>query len=144
MINFEWDDSLKDPPAPPEISIKIKIIKRESYTVTAYGYLNQDGEFIEHLEDAPAYFCFVGYERWYFNGKIHRVNGPAVIRDYGREEWYQNDLRHRVGGPAIVDPDGTEIWCQNGLYHRLDGPALMRSDGTKEWWINGVHREDLE
>jgi len=36
-----------------------------------------------HREDGPAYIAYgeeFGYiEKWYFNGSLHRLNGPACI-----------------------------------------------------------------
>ena len=32
-----------------------------------------------------------GDQCWYQNGKLHRDNGPAIVRPDGREEWYQNN-----------------------------------------------------
>jgi hypothetical protein len=56
-----------------------------------------------------------GTECWYIDGKLHRADGPAVIRIDGTKEWYQNDKPHREDGPAV------------------EGPGDHR-----EWWINGV------
>ena len=41
------------------------------------------------------------------NGKLHRLNGPAIIwynkdGDIGIEEYYKNDQLHREDGPAII------------------------------------------
>jgi len=55
-----------------------------------------------------------GTKRWYFNGKLHRENGPAV-------EWSNGDR---------------EDWYLNGKLHREDGPAVEYADGHKRWFIN--------
>ena len=53
-----------------------------------------------------------GDERWYVDGKLHRLDGPAIQRD---------------GGAAN---GGDEGWYVNGTLHRLDGPALQSGGGT--------------
>jgi len=79
---------------------------------------------------------------------FHREDGPAVIYDGGRQKrWYRYGKLHRVDGPAIITSDLVEEWYIDGKRHRLDGPAVEwlngRESGRKEWWINGfVHRED--
>ena len=76
---------------------------------------------------------------YYQNGKLHRLDGPAIEYFDGSEEYYQNGELHRLDGPAVEWSDGTKKWCQNGELHRLDGPAIIYSDGTKCWYINGQH-----
>ena len=57
---------------------------------------------------------------YYLDGKLHRNDGPAVIRkDY--ESWYKNDQLHRE-----------------------DGPAVEYTNGTKEWWLNGKPLSEKE
>ncbi len=38
----------------------------------------------------------------------------------------------RIEGPAVVWNDGSKYWCQNGEYHREDGPAVEYADG--QYW----------
>jgi hypothetical protein len=77
-----------------------------------------------------------GTKRWFNeNGKLHRLDGPAVESANGSKEWYQNGERHRLDGPAYEYADGDKFWYQNGELHRLDGPAVEPSDGDKEWWV---------
>lgn len=52
-------------------------------------------------------------------------------------EWFFNGKRHRLDGPAIEHPDGAKWWYVNGGLHRLDGPAIKYSDGQKAWYIDG-------
>jgi hypothetical protein len=83
-----------------------------------------------------------GIKRYYYCGKLHCINGPAVIGpDY--TEWYQNDQLHRVGnGPSIEYANGDKQWYQNGKRHRLDGPAI-ESSFYNEWYQNDkLHRID--
>ena len=54
-------------------------------------------------------------------------------------EWRNADGKlHRVDGPAVEWADGhTEYWI-NGVRHRKDGPAIEWPAGGKEYWIDGV------
>jgi len=53
-----------------------------------------------------------------------------------RTEWYQNGKLHRLDKPAIEHSDGSKFWFQNGQRHRVDGPAYEWSNGATEYWIN--------
>jgi len=55
-----------------------------------------------------------GDKYWYFNGEIHREDGPAVERSNGDKEWYKNGVRHREDGPAIEYANGSKEWYKNG------------------------------
>ena len=55
-----------------------------------------------------------GTKYWYFNGKLHREDGPASIRADGSMAWYLNDQLHRINGPAIERADGIKFWYLNG------------------------------
>lgn len=97
---------------------------------------------------------------YYYNGKLHRTDGPAVERfDGKRKEWYLNGKLHREDGPAIVGFihdiwyfDGVRVIYNeklnennyiNNYFHREDGPAITYKNGYKEYWQHGnLHRED--
>ena len=53
----------------------------------------------------------VGAERWYCDGKLHRVDGPAVVWKYGATGWYQHGKLHRLDGPAVELSNGGTHWC---------------------------------
>lgn len=53
-----------------------------------------------------------------------------------RIEYYYNGRLHRANGPAIEYKNGDKIWYRNGKIHRDKGPAKEFADGKKEWWIN--------
>ena len=59
--------------------------------------------------------------RWFFNGVLHREDGPAV-------EW----------------TNGNKAWYLNGNLHREDGAAVEYADGYKEWWVNGKQLTEAE
>jgi hypothetical protein len=59
------------------------------------------------------------------------------IDNDGTKFWYFNGKLHREDGPAIEDANGDKCWYINGQLHRKDGPAVEYEDGYKAWWING-------
>ena len=74
------------------------------------------------------------------NGKLHKLNRPAVIYPNGTEFWYRDGdgERHRDNDlPAVILADDTEIWYQNEKLHREDEPAVIHSDGIEEWYQDG-------
>ena len=54
-------------------------------------------------------------QAWKFNGKLHRVDGPAVVHTDGYEEWWLDGKRHRANGPAVTWPNGDQEWFVNGV-----------------------------
>ena len=78
-----------------------------------------------------------GDKRWYQNGKLHRLDGPAIEYANGDYKvWYRNDNYHRLDGPAIEYANGDKYWCRNGKLHRDDGPAIEYANGIKRWYID--------
>lgn len=113
---------------------------------------------LPHRDDGPAIIVYgnkkeENIEIWYQYGKLHRLNGPAVI-DPKQLKWYKNDKLHRIDSPAhifveIYDEEKhkddykiikTEIicnvkyaifgeqWYQNDKLHRIGGPAKISSN----------------
>jgi hypothetical protein len=79
-----------------------------------------------------------GTKRWYNDNRLrHREDGPAVQYKSGTNFWYINGKLHRINGPA-VDDIHYKKWFVNGKLHRLDGPAIDYIGGYKEWYINGI------
>jgi hypothetical protein len=70
--------------------------------------------------------------------ELYGHNVPYVIVDeYGDKRWYLNGEIYRVDGPAIELTDGTKYWSLHNRLHRVDGPAVEYSDGDKYWYLNG-------
>lgn len=102
-----------------------------------------------------------GIQKYYKNGKLHRIRGPAsmypklrstvtlsprgtYLYDTGEiMEWYTNGLLHRDDGPAYID-DIFEKYYKNGKLHRIDGPAVInKKTGECEWHYEGrLHRNE--
>lgn len=58
--------------------------------------------------------------------------------------WFFNGVLHREDGPAIEYESGTKEWFSNGVRHRKDGPAVERTGGYKYWWFYGKHLSKKE
>ena len=80
-----------------------------------------------------------GTKRYYFDGKLHRTDGPAIEWANGDKHWYLHDQRHRTDGPAVEYAGGTKLWYVHGQLHRTDGPAVECANGTKSWWVQGEY-----
>lgn len=78
-----------------------------------------------------------GTKEWRFNGKLHKLNGPAIEHSSGGKYWYKNGQYHRTDGPACEYPDGDKFWFINDQLHRLDGPACEYVNGDNEWYLFG-------
>ena len=50
---------------------------------------------VAHCSDAPAIIWDKGDERWYYHGKLHRLDGPAVI-DYETSKMGNNPIVLRM------------------------------------------------
>ena len=102
-----------------------------------------------------------GTVRWYWKGRLHREDGPAIEWANGTKEWYRNGVQVEpftesmdpdelealatsvIGPQPETDRDGTVHWYWRGQLHREDGPAVEWADGSKVWYRNGqCHRED--
>ena len=79
------------------------------------------------------------YSHEYFlNGKLHRVNGPAIDSTNGHKSWFVYGKLSRNDGPAFIGSDGSKKWYFKGKLHREHGPALILDGGrTMEFWENG-------
>ena len=86
----------------------------------------------------------LGSKRWYFNGELHREDGPAIEWADGSKHWFLNGKRHREGGPAVEDSDGTKHWFLNGKLHSEVGPATEWPDGKREWFLNDKRYNSFE
>ena len=71
------------------------------------------------------------------DGKLHRLDGPAIEYASGNKVWCINNNFHRLDGPAIEWANGSKWWI-DGKRHRLDGPAIEWVDGSKSWYIDGT------
>ena len=45
----------------------------------------------------------VRYIAHYLNGKLHRIDGPALEYSNGTKMWYYEGKQHRINGPAVLE-----------------------------------------
>lgn len=94
----------------------------------------------DSLRDGEVRGKYIG---WTLNGKLHRMDGPAIERKNGDKEWYRDGKLHREDSPAVECANGNKFWLRNGKCHRENGPAVEYYDGPRLWYKNGkCHRED--
>jgi len=103
---------------------------------------NENGKL--HREDGPAVMRASGGQEWWVNGKFHREDGPAVEHADGDKSWWINGELHREDGPAVEHVNGRKDWYQNGKRHCLDGPAVEHANGKKEWYVNNQKLTEQE
>ena len=107
-------------------------------------------------DDQPAIVDNDGSKRYYYLGKVHRINGPAYIvyeleAESGEikkekilkirhEAWFYENKCHRIDGPARSWHDGFKEYYENGKLHRIGGPARS-GHGSEEYYEYGkLHR----
>ena len=78
-----------------------------------------------------------GTATWFYRGKIHRENGPAVEQTDGTKIYYSHGQIHRDDGPAFITGGGDKYWYVNGVRHREDGPAVVTRYEQKSYYLNG-------
>lgn len=67
-----------------------------------------------------------------FEGKYRKIIYPYVTY------WYYDGELHREDGPAIDWSDGSQFWFKHGKLHRLEGPAVISSIHGTGWYIEGI------
>lgn len=79
-----------------------------------HRYTTKDGLFYEDklshipysqlhsINDNPALITKIGNKQWYFEGKIHRESGPAIILSNGNFGFYLNGKGYTF-----------KHWCEN-------------------------------
>lgn len=68
----------------------------------------------------------------------YMVKQPRKEPFNASEMWFFEGRLHREDGPAITNEDFAYYWYHDGLLHRGNNlPAMVRSDGKREWWTNG-------
>ena len=96
-----------------------------------------------HRIDGPAIEYADGSKSYWIQGELHRTDGPAIERADGSKQYFIEGKRHRTDGPAIENANGSKQYWVEGKLHRTDGPAFERADGSKEYWVEGKrHRKD--
>jgi hypothetical protein len=87
-----------------------------------------------------------GVDIVYLNDKdeLHRIYGPALIsKRFNLYKWYKDGKLHRVGGPALQHKD-TFHWYYEDKLHNLEGPAVIDPAGPFQYWIHGQRMSEKE
>jgi hypothetical protein len=63
---------------------------------------------------------------------------------YGNKEYYWNGQLHREDGPAVEYINGTKKWYRHGQLHREDSPAIEWGGGHKHWYLQGKQYAEEE
>jgi hypothetical protein len=72
----------------------------------------------------------------YFSEIPEKYTGIVEWVD-GLKEWRFIGKLHRIDGPAIIYSDGEKRWVIENRLHRIDGPAVEYTDGSAGYWYNG-------
>jgi hypothetical protein len=95
----------------------MKIFKEQGTESTVYnwriGYKNNTGNFILHNEDGPSIFYKNKFIEYYSHGLRHREVGPASFNQY-MKYWFFKGRLHRKDGPAIERVNGENEWHFQG------------------------------
>lgn len=103
-----------------------------------YAYLENG---LPHRTDGPAKTNKYGDQYWYYQGQLHREDGPACIDEDGKR-WFKHGVLHRDKGPAVKEKH-KKVWVKDGLAHRKGDPAMEYKDGSWIWYQKGqIHRTD--
>lgn len=122
-------------------------------TCMGYGPWLVDGTVRHRVEDAVYYpnphSHDVEWRVWLHCGRLHRMDGPALIKSVnGRviaQHWYQWGVLHRTDGPAIEESDGLAIVYLCGEDQLWELPySLMRVSGAVEAIVAPVPAVDDE
>jgi len=81
-------------------------------------------------------------KRYYQHGRLHRLDGPAIIRYDGVQVWCVNGQEHRDGDKPSRRGGDYLRWCMRGQIHRADGPAILKKNGDQEFWFEGKRHNE--
>ena len=63
----------------------------------------------------------------------------------GFKRYYDSFGRlHRLDGPAVISPDGNQLYYQRGKLHRENGPAAIFFNGSQKWYLDGEELSLIE
>ena len=62
---------------------------------------------------------------------------PVRTISDGRIEYRLGGKLHREDGPAVIRADGSVEYRLNARLHRETGPAVIKADGEVEYWLRG-------
>ncbi len=69
---------------------------------------------------------------------------PALEKKNGDVAYYFEGKLHRDDGPAVICADSLVAYYKHGKLHCEDGPAIISSSGKKQWFLNGKQLTEQE
>jgi len=77
------------------------------------------------------------YYRWFDNGELHRLDGPAVVSasQHILCEWWVEGMRHRLDGPAHISSFEEKYYINNVQYSIED---YMKHPLTIKFTMNSI------
>lgn len=104
----------------------------KSKTIIPSQKLHRNNKGKEHL---PAIIRKCGMKEWYYYGKLHRVDGPAIVNGF-RKEWYIDGKRERneytkdgKPKPALITHDGTCYWYEDNIIVKKSNKCTFDING---------------
>lgn len=70
------------------------------------------------IETGSEWECSPSYKKYTLNGKLHRIDGPAMEWSDGDNFWYLNGQLHRTDGPAWKFTDPNEKHSEEFFYYK--------------------------
>ena len=91
-----------------------------------------DNQFIKETSILPPKFTGIAEyidsaKEWWFDGNIHRLDGPARVWLHGTKEWWIDGKRHRLDGPAIEHYSGSKYWYIDNIKCAKEQHKLLHS-----------------
>ncbi len=94
-------------------------------------------------------------EKHYLNGKLHRVDGPAVTFNNGTQKWFIEGKLHREDGPAIIEGSTVKYYKERYFIHGKEmypesleaflcmKQGVFKKNDVEQHYLNyELHRED--
>lgn len=75
---------------------------------------------------------------------VSQDSRPRVDKNGIKRHYNSFGKLHRMDGPAVISPDGNSLYYQNGKLHREDGPAATFLNGTSKWYMEGEELSPIE
>ena len=119
---------------PEDIGKLVLLLQKNSIEIRA---INRRDNKINNRHNIgnPAKYDEDGTEHWFFNGNLHRDDGPSRYNPKtGLEEWHKFGDLHREDGPAVTMGEDHKEWWYSGKRHRVDGPAIVSKKEGIQWY----------
>ncbi len=80
---------------------------------------------------------------YFEHGKLHNTNYPTIL-SFDLEVYYFNGLLHRIQGPAVIYHVTNELeWYAYGQLNNYTGPAIQ-TDRNSYFYIHGIKLSEKE